>query len=189
MHVSSAGHVAFRNSITSVASERGVLMSSVDSEILTNCTTCGASIYREHINRGLAGMWGGRMLCPACLKPKREPPLPAPAPEVTMTETVPLEGADPATTETAEAEPPATPNQTAAPEQDSEEPSLGPGQGARQVRTFHAKLSEAALRHMDDQVNTWLKDHPNVQVKFANTTVGVFEGKHSEPNLILTIFY
>jgi len=162
-------------------------MSSVDSEILMNCSTCGASIYREHINRGLAGMWGGRMLCPACLRPKREPP-PA-QPGVEPAGTVPLEGTDPSATATTEAEQAPTTEATTATEAYSEESSLGSGQAARHVRTFHAKLSEAALRHMDDQVNTWLRDHPRVEVKFANTTVGVFEGKHSEPNLIMTLFY
>ena len=163
-------------------------MSSIDSEILMNCATCGASIYREHIHRGLAGMWGGRMLCPACLKPKREPAAAQQATAETP-DTVPLEEADPSATETAEAEPSATAADTTITEADLEESRSTPGQGARHVQTFHAKLSDAALRHMDAQVNTWLKAHPHAEIKFANSTVGVFEGKHSEPNLILTLFY
>lgn len=163
-------------------------MSTVDSEILMACATCGASIYREHIHRGLAGMWGGRMLCPACLKPRRESGQGQPATETA--DSPPTEAAndappaDEAEESSAEASVEAGANETT-----TEETISGNSHGARHVRTFHAKLSEAALRHMDEQVNSWLKSRPQIQVKFANTTVGIFEGKHSEPNMILTIFF
>ncbi len=163
-------------------------MSSVDSEILMTCATCGASIYREHIHRGLAGMWGGQMLCPACLRPKREPP----AAEAGAGETVgsiPLAPAEDAASEAAVESPQPPQPDTMAAESAPEEGLVAMGLGGRRVRSFHAKLSEAALRHMDEQVNTWLKENPTISVKFANTAVGVFEGKHAEPNLILTVFY
>ncbi|GAG30077.1 unnamed protein product, partial [marine sediment metagenome] len=67
--------------------------------------------------------------------------------------------------------------------------SSRPGRGARRVRTFHSKLSEGAVRHLDEQVNAWLESHPEIEIKFANTTVGVWEAKHAEPNLILMVFY
>ena len=60
---------------------------------------------------------------------------------------------------------------------------------ATRIRTFHAKLSEGAILHLDQQVNSWLDGHPDLEIKFASTTVGTWEGKHPEPNLILTIFY
>ena len=164
-------------------------MSSVDSEILMPCAACGASIYREHIHRGLAGMWAGQMLCPACLRPKRESGVAEPTGEAGGSIPFPLapvEGADAdASIESASAPQP----ETASGESAFVEASIETGAGARHVRTFHAKLSEAALRHLDEQVNSWLKDNPTVKVKFANTTVGLFEGKHSEPNLVLTVFY
>ncbi len=161
-------------------------MSSVDSEVLVTCAACGASVYREHVHRGLAGMWGGQMLCPACLKPKREGVAPPAAPETGSS--IPLAAPE------APAAPPSEESPAAAPETETMEPATEEssgttGTGARHVQTFHAKLSEAALRHMDDQINNWLKHHPRIEVKFANTTVGVFEGKHSEPNLIVTLFY
>jgi hypothetical protein len=162
-------------------------MSSVDSEILMTCATCGASVYREHIHRGLAGMWGGRMLCPTCLKPKRETgPLSPPA---ETTDDLPLAPSETEQSEVAEEPPPTAPTETPASEAIAEEPVTATGTGARQMRTFHAKLSEASLHHLDDQVNTWLKRHPQVTIKLTNTTVGVFEGKHSDPTLILTVFY
>jgi hypothetical protein len=37
------------------------------------CTGCGASVYREHIDRGLAGRWAGQLLCPHCLAEKKRP--------------------------------------------------------------------------------------------------------------------
>lgn len=161
-------------------------MSSVDSEILVNCGACGASVYREHVRRGLAGMWGGQMLCPACLKPKREGSEPSAAAETT--DSIPL--APPETPPGMPVERPASTSPEAeATETTTEELPIAVAAGARHVRTFHAKLSEAALRHMDEQINDWLKRHPGISVRFANTTVGVFEGKHSEPNLIVTVFY
>ena len=162
-------------------------MSRVNSEILMTCATCGASIYREHVHRGLAGMWGGQMLCPACLKPKREPTAAEPVSEANDSiPLAPMEGPVPGDA----VESPSAPQpDTMVDEPASHEASVETGSGARRVRTFHAKLSEAALRHMDEQVNAWLKGTPTISVKFANTTVGIFEGKHSEPNLILTVFY
>ena len=162
-------------------------MSTVDSEILMSCAACGASIYQEHVHRGLAGMWGGQMLCLTCLKPKREAAAASPAPETA--DSIPLAAIEPPSASTSPEAPPASPHDTVANEVIAEEAAAGIASGARHVRTFHAKLSEAALRHLDEQVNAWLEAHPAATVKFANTTVGIFEGKHSEPNLILTIFF
>ena len=61
--------------------------------------------------------------------------------------------------------------------------------GATRMRIFHAKLSDGAVGHLDHQINDWLDQNPEIEIKFANTTVGVWEGKHAEPNLILTLFY
>ena len=42
---------------------------------------------------------------------------------------------------------------------------------------------------MVNQINEWLDDNDDVAVKFATTTIGMFEGKHTEPNMITTVFY
>ncbi len=67
-------------------------------------------------------------------------------------------------------------------------PTTQPGLATR-CRSFHAKLTDAALAHMNAQVNDWLEQHPDYFVKFATSSVGVVEGKHSEPHLVLTVFY
>ena len=35
----------------------------------------------------------------------------------------------------------------------------------------------------------WLDAHPEVEVKFVTSTVGIFEGKMREPALILNLWY
>lgn len=63
------------------------------------------------------------------------------------------------------------------------------GRGATRVRTFHAKLSDTAMSYLEGLINDWLDEHPDIEVKFSNTTVGVVEGKRAEPHLIITVWY
>ncbi|MEM7681346.1 MAG: hypothetical protein AAF288_05260 [Planctomycetota bacterium] len=62
------------------------------------------------------------------------------------------------------------------------------GRGATHVKTFVAKLRMEAVEHLDDQVNAWLDEHPEYEVKFAQTTVGELRGKTLEPALFMTIW-
>ncbi len=68
-------------------------------------------------------------------------------------------------------------------------PVLGSGHGATRCRSFHGKLTDAALSFMDNQINEWIDNNPDIEIKFVASSIGVFEGKHSEPHLILTLFY
>jgi hypothetical protein len=63
------------------------------------------------------------------------------------------------------------------------------GTGVCRVRSFHGKYSDSGLAHMDDMINEWLDSHPDVEVKFITSTVGVFEGKIREPALVLNVWY
>jgi hypothetical protein len=63
------------------------------------------------------------------------------------------------------------------------------GSGACRVKSFHAKYSEQGVEHMDDMINEWLDDHPDVEVKFVTQSVHVFEGKIREPALVLNVWY
>ena len=63
------------------------------------------------------------------------------------------------------------------------------GTGACRVKSFHGKYSDQGLEYMDDQINEWLDAHPDIEVKFVTSTVGVFEGKIREPALVLNLWY
>ncbi|MHC4093662.1 MAG: hypothetical protein ACYSVY_25895, partial [Planctomycetota bacterium] len=62
-------------------------------------------------------------------------------------------------------------------------------QTATRCRTFHTKLNDSAVAFMNDQINTWVDTNPDISIKFATSAIGIFEGKHSDPNLIVTVFY
>ena len=62
------------------------------------------------------------------------------------------------------------------------------GQGAAHMKTFVCKLRPDAIELLDNQVNQWLDDHPDYEVKFATTTVGDMQGKTREPTLFLTVW-
>jgi hypothetical protein len=63
------------------------------------------------------------------------------------------------------------------------------GIAATRTRTFHSKLTDSAFEYMNNQINEWLDRNENITVKFANSTIGMYEGKHTEPHVILTLFY
>ncbi len=57
------------------------------------------------------------------------------------------------------------------------------------VKTFFTKLHPGALQFLDDQINGWLKDNPDVHVKHTNITTGDVQAKKTEPNIIVTVWY
>lgn len=68
-------------------------------------------------------------------------------------------------------------------------PIAGPTEAATRCRTFHSKLAAPAIAYMDDQINEWIDSQAGLYIKTVSSTVGIFEGKHAEPHLIVTIFY
>ena len=62
------------------------------------------------------------------------------------------------------------------------------GKGAIHVKTFHAKITADALIYMDEQINDWLDSHPEFEVKFSTTTVGILSGKLKEPALMCQVW-
>jgi hypothetical protein len=62
------------------------------------------------------------------------------------------------------------------------------GTGATHVKTFHSKLTDDALIYVDTQVNAWLDEHPEFEVKLVTTTIGTFTGKVKEPHLICQVW-
>ena len=62
------------------------------------------------------------------------------------------------------------------------------GSGATRCKIFHSKIADAPLKVMEHHINEWL-DSDKVEAKFVSTCVGVLQGKSSEPNVIITIWY
>ena len=63
------------------------------------------------------------------------------------------------------------------------------GNGAVRVKTFHAKLSDQGLEYLDEAINTFLDDHPEVDLKFVTTNVGMFDGKFKDLALVVNVWY
>lgn len=62
------------------------------------------------------------------------------------------------------------------------------GTGATRMKTFHAKLRVDALEFLDEQVNAWLDEHPEYEVKLVTTTIGVLTGKMKEEALFMNVW-
>lgn len=63
------------------------------------------------------------------------------------------------------------------------------GNGAVRVKTFHAKLSDQGLEYLDEAINVFLDDHPDVDLKFVTTNVGMFDGKFKDLALVVNLWY
>jgi hypothetical protein len=63
------------------------------------------------------------------------------------------------------------------------------GQGACRVRTFHGKLSDQGLEYLDDAINQFLEDHPEIEIKHVTSNVGMFDGKFKDMAMIVNVWY
>jgi hypothetical protein len=57
------------------------------------------------------------------------------------------------------------------------------------VKTFFTKLHPGAMDFLDKQITNWLRSNPGLKVKRTNMTTGEVQGKKSEPNIIITVWY
>ena len=160
------------------------------------CGACGASVYQEHIDSGIARHEDGKLLCSFCVADYERQRDALETPEASgSTESIALEVEE----EELEKDRPKSRIQlsqgsmlgaTGLWDDSRFKRRLQPGiAGATRCRTFHAKLSEGALDFMTNQINEWLDNNDEVAIKFVSSSIGMFEGKHTEPNLILTMFY
>lgn len=62
------------------------------------------------------------------------------------------------------------------------------GSGAIHVKSFHCKLTGDSLEFLDAQINQWLDDHPEYEVKLVTTSIGEWTGKLKEPALIVNVW-
>ncbi len=160
---------------------------------IQSCGECGANVYPEHIANNRAGLFSGKLLCPICYGEKTHPeseakaPGPGPGGEGKG-------GSSFSATRSSKIHSGGASMIGAAQGASVDDSKLtrdlrDTGRGATRCRTFHSKLNEKAIAYMNEQINSWIDQHPEIEIKFANTTVGIFEGKHADPNLIITVFY
>ena len=57
------------------------------------------------------------------------------------------------------------------------------------VKTFFTKLHAGAMNFLDEQITKWLRENPDVKIKRTNTVTGPIQGKKTEPNIIITVWY
>ena len=57
------------------------------------------------------------------------------------------------------------------------------------MKTFFAKMHSGALTYLEEQITNWLKDNPDIVIKNTNVTVGEVQGKTTEPNIVIVIWY
>ena len=62
------------------------------------------------------------------------------------------------------------------------------GNGATRCRLFYSKIQANPLLHMENIINDWM-DEEGVEVKQVAQCIGTMEGKRSEPNLLVTVWY
>ncbi len=165
-------------------------------EITSVCQSCGASVYKQHVESGIARYQDGKLLCSHCVAEYEH----AHDKEGAVDEAYePIEFNDedraggPAvdlSSSRIHAASATTLGVAGAWDDARFKRALRPDSvGATRCRAFHCKLSEAAVEFMNNQINEWLDHNDKIVVKFTNSTIGNFEGKHTEPNLIITVFY
>ena len=57
------------------------------------------------------------------------------------------------------------------------------------VRTFFTKLHAGAIDFLGEQITNWLKNNPGISIKRTNVVTGEIQGKKTEPNIIITVWY
>ena len=76
----------------------------------------------------------------------------------------------------------------AAPAKASAAPTAS-GERIAGVKTFFTKLHAGAIEFLDEQITRWLEQNPQVAVKHTNVVTGEIQGKKTEPNIIITVWY
>lgn len=161
-----------------------------------SCQECGGAITAEQISAREAGLIKGVLMCPLCVSAARQAAADArlataaneaPAED----ETISLVGSEEVGSGPSKIHSFATGSTLSGEHHDDQlnRPLTGPTEAPTRCRTFHAKLNDASIAYMDEQINAWIDGNDQIFVKTVSTTVGTFEGKHPEPNLIVTVFY
>lgn len=173
------------------------------------CGQCGASVYPEHIESGKAEEIDGVLRCPFCVEEYREThhvdevryegqaTILAPGEGEHLT---PIKFDDSPDSEASGASRTTlrtiggggetfAGSEALYDDSTLKRPPITDGPGATRCRTFHAKLNDGAVGFLNKHINDWADADPNVVIKFATSTIGVWEGKKADPHLIVTVFY
>jgi hypothetical protein len=164
----------------------------MNEEDVSVCEECGASVYPEQVESGIAGKHNGKLLCSHCMAETEDA-----EGGLEMDDLAPIEfdedEDDSASTDMSStrihAVSGAARGDGLKDDAEYKRPLDPKGVGASRCRMFHCRISQGAVDFMVNQMNEWLDEHNDVTIKFATTTIGMFEGKHTEPNLITTVFY
>lgn len=62
------------------------------------------------------------------------------------------------------------------------------GSGACHCKTFHCKMGEEGILHLDRSINEWLDQHPEYEVKMVTMCTGEWKGKLTEPQLVVQVW-
>jgi hypothetical protein len=161
-------------------------------EVTSPCAECGASVYKQHIVSGIARVEEGRLFCSHCLaeREKAEKAAFAPIEIDDCEDEASLDSAESMSGSKIHSATQSMLGQSSAWDESRFNRPLDPKiAGGTRFRVFHSRLSEGAIDFMTGQINDWLEANKEIVVKFSNTVVGPFEGKHTEPNLVITVFY
>ncbi|HNQ24967.1 MAG TPA: hypothetical protein PKK06_17960 [Phycisphaerae bacterium] len=164
-------------------------------EVTSTCETCGASIYKQHIDSGIARYEGGKLLCAHCVEEYEQAHDLASSSVQVASDSIALEEDAERSAKSGGTQIHSFSTQTLglrkAKSEGDYKRTIDPNQaGATRCRIFHAKLTDGALTFMADSINDWLDENPSVVIKHVTSTIGIFEGKvHAEPNLIITLLY
>lgn len=164
-------------------------------EDVSLCEECGASVYREHLESGIARYEAGKLLCSHCVAEYERShdavtsgisedlaPIELDEDEDDHRDAVDMSSSQIHSLSAATLGKTKTDLQYKRPLQPD-------SPAASRCRTFHCRLSEGAVDFMTNQINEWLDNNDEISIKFVSSTIGLFEGKHTEQNLIMTVFY
>jgi hypothetical protein len=164
------------------------------------CDECGVTIQREEFLNHAAVRYKGKLLCPTCVQAVKAQLAAAKQEEqVTSGEVDPTEVPIALVDDD-------KPRVVAGPsaqihgfsggemlahsaEHAFKRPLLHGTRVATRCRTFHCKLTDASFANLNEQINEWVDEHEDIEIKFALSNIGVVEGKHADPHLIVTVFY
>ena len=159
-------------------------------EVINICKECGATVYREHLDSGIARYEDGKLLCAHCVTELEANRDNNTAPEAY--EPIVFDDEEPDAMSQSRIHGATSHGMATAGSWDDAKfrrPLRPDKVGGTRCRVFHCKLSEGALEFMLAQINDWLDGNDQVVVKSVNSSIGPFEGKHTEQHLIITVFY